>query len=185
LASTKAAALYKPLIYDEGSFFVSHRDTEKEPGMFATLVLALPSTSSGGELVVHHQEREVKLDLAKRRSFRADICHLLCGLHARGSSGHRRLPGDARLQLIRKGKGALRPPDYQMEAARAVALLQKWGNSKTRPDDGVPNLIYLVLVTHWGRPVIGALDCSGYCITVLAGGAASIRRRGKPSTPGR
>src|SRR5215471_12135821 len=37
------APLYKLLIYDMGSFFVSHRDTEKVPGMFATLVLALPS----------------------------------------------------------------------------------------------------------------------------------------------
>ena len=37
------ADLYKLLIYDQGSFFVPHRDTEKLPGMFATLVLALPS----------------------------------------------------------------------------------------------------------------------------------------------
>ena len=43
------ALLYKLLIYDKGSFFVSHRDTEKVPGMFATLVLALPSQSEGGE----------------------------------------------------------------------------------------------------------------------------------------
>ena len=45
-----SAKLYKLLIYDKGSFFVSHRDTEKEPGMFATLVLALPSLSSAGSL---------------------------------------------------------------------------------------------------------------------------------------
>lgn len=30
--------LYKLLVYDEGSFFVTHRDTEKSPGMFATLM---------------------------------------------------------------------------------------------------------------------------------------------------
>jgi predicted 2-oxoglutarate/Fe(II)-dependent dioxygenase YbiX len=58
-----AAELYKLLIYDEGSFFVSHRDTEKAPGMFATLVLALPSQSAGGELVVRHKGRETRLDL--------------------------------------------------------------------------------------------------------------------------
>lgn len=28
------ASLYKLLLYDEGSFFVSHRDTEKAPGMY-------------------------------------------------------------------------------------------------------------------------------------------------------
>jgi hypothetical protein len=38
-----SASLYKLLIYDDGSFFVGHRDTEKEPGMFGTLVLGLPS----------------------------------------------------------------------------------------------------------------------------------------------
>src|SRR5215472_18195117 len=37
-----AAKLYKLLVYDEGSFFVSHRDTEKATGMFATLVIVLP-----------------------------------------------------------------------------------------------------------------------------------------------
>src|SRR5882672_2784788 len=30
-----SAELYKLLIYDEGSFFVGHRDTEKAAGMFA------------------------------------------------------------------------------------------------------------------------------------------------------
>jgi predicted 2-oxoglutarate/Fe(II)-dependent dioxygenase YbiX len=77
-----SAELYKLLIYDKGSFFVSHRDTEKEPGMFATLVLALPSLSSGGELVVRHKGREVKLDLASDEpselafaAFYADCVH--------------------------------------------------------------------------------------------------------------
>jgi hypothetical protein len=54
-----AADFYKLLVYDTGSFFVDHRDTEKVPGMFATLVLVLPSALSGGELVVKHLDREV------------------------------------------------------------------------------------------------------------------------------
>src|SRR3954447_21900385 len=57
------AEFYKLLLYDEGSFFVGHRDTEKAPGMFATLVVALPSSFAGGELVVRHKGREVRLDL--------------------------------------------------------------------------------------------------------------------------
>jgi len=51
------------LSYDKGSFFVSHRDTEKVPGMFATLVLTLPSQLEGGELVVRHKDRQVRLEL--------------------------------------------------------------------------------------------------------------------------
>jgi len=33
------ADLYKLLVYDTGSFFVNHRDTEKVAGMFATLII--------------------------------------------------------------------------------------------------------------------------------------------------
>jgi predicted 2-oxoglutarate/Fe(II)-dependent dioxygenase YbiX len=56
------AEFHKLLIYERGSFFVSHRDTEKAPGMFATLVIVLPSFSAGGDLVVRHQDKEVRLD---------------------------------------------------------------------------------------------------------------------------
>ena len=57
-----AADFYKLLVYDTGGFFVDHRDTEKSPGMFATMVLVLPSAHSGGELVIKHLGREVVLD---------------------------------------------------------------------------------------------------------------------------
>jgi hypothetical protein len=32
------ASLHKLLLYDVGGFFKAHRDTEKKPGMFATMV---------------------------------------------------------------------------------------------------------------------------------------------------
>lgn len=57
------AELYKLLIYDEGSFFVEHRDTEKRAGMFATLVIVLPCDYEGGELMVRHQGQEKCFDL--------------------------------------------------------------------------------------------------------------------------
>jgi predicted 2-oxoglutarate/Fe(II)-dependent dioxygenase YbiX len=76
------AEFYKMLIYDEGGFFVSHRDTEKTPGMFATLVIVLPSSCTGGELVVRHKDHSVQLDLrtedpaeAAFTAFYADCLH--------------------------------------------------------------------------------------------------------------
>ncbi|ORZ34605.1 hypothetical protein BCR44DRAFT_1379207, partial [Catenaria anguillulae PL171] len=48
--------LYKGLLYEEGCFFKRHRDTEKEDGMFATLVVQMPSLHTGGELVVWQQD---------------------------------------------------------------------------------------------------------------------------------
>lgn len=43
--------LYKLLLYEPGSFFTPHRDSEKEDGMFATLSIVLPSGHKGGELL--------------------------------------------------------------------------------------------------------------------------------------
>jgi len=110
--------------------------------MFATLVLALPSTSSGGELVVRHQQREVKLDLANEdpseltfAAFYADCVHEVLPITA-GSRA------TLVYNLIRKGKvGGLRPPDYQTETACVTELLQKWENSKTGLNDGVPEKV--------------------------------------------
>ncbi|MEJ7828580.1 MAG: 2OG-Fe(II) oxygenase [Segetibacter sp.] len=49
---TISAHLYKMLIYKTGDFFLPHKDSEKEKGMFGTLVIGLPSKHTGGELVV-------------------------------------------------------------------------------------------------------------------------------------
>ncbi len=55
---------YKLLLYDTGGFFLPHRDTEKQPGMFGTLIVSLPSRHTGGELLVRHGGREVRVDFA-------------------------------------------------------------------------------------------------------------------------
>ena len=121
------AELYKLLVYDEGSFFVSHRDTEKAPGMFATLLIALPSRHSGGELVVRHKEREVRLDLraadpaeAAYAAFYADCTHEVLPV----SSGHRLVLA---FNLTRKGRGrSPQAPDHQAAVAGLTELLQAW-----------------------------------------------------------
>ena len=47
--------LYKLVYYEKGGHLVSHHDTEKAPGMFATLVIQLPAGHKGGALVVSHK----------------------------------------------------------------------------------------------------------------------------------
>ena len=76
------ASFYKALIYERGSFFVGHRDSEKQPGMFATLLLTLPSRFTGGELLIRHKDREVRLDGAGGRSGGAELRRILCRLCA-------------------------------------------------------------------------------------------------------
>lgn len=53
-----AAHLYKMLIYEKGDFFLPHKDSEKEKGMFGTLVIGLPARHSGGELLVRFDGKE-------------------------------------------------------------------------------------------------------------------------------
>lgn len=62
------AQLYKLLIYDKGSFFAPHRDTEKTPGMFATLVVCLPSPHEGGTLIVEHDGQTKKMEFGGKNS---------------------------------------------------------------------------------------------------------------------
>ena len=52
------AQLYKLLLYEEGDFFLPHRDGEKQNGMVATLVIGLPSIYEGGELIVSHEDKQ-------------------------------------------------------------------------------------------------------------------------------
>jgi predicted 2-oxoglutarate/Fe(II)-dependent dioxygenase YbiX len=56
------AQLYKLLVYEKGSFFAPHRDSEKTPGMFGSLVVCLPSRHAGGSLVVAHDSQTEKVD---------------------------------------------------------------------------------------------------------------------------
>lgn len=55
--------LYKLLVYEKGGFFAPHRDTEKREGMFATLVVSLPSPHEGGTLGVTHDGESRRIEL--------------------------------------------------------------------------------------------------------------------------
>ena len=120
------ADLYKLLVYDAGGFFLEHRDTEKTEGMFGTLVIVLPSTYDGGELVLRHAGREVVLDLrgsdpseAGFAAFYADCRHEVLPV----TSGCRLT---LIYNLLRQGRRP-EPPAYDGEQDRLAALLAGWG----------------------------------------------------------
>jgi hypothetical protein len=121
------AELYKLLIYDAGSFFLPHRDTEKAPGMFATLVVVLPSPYAGGELVIRHKGREVHLDLQRDEpseiayaAFYADCRHEVLPV----ASGYRLA---LVYNLIRlEGEPVPRAPDRESLHGVVTDLLRDW-----------------------------------------------------------
>lgn len=76
------ARLHNLLVYGPGQFFKPHQDTEKHPGMVATLVLVWPSPHIGGELVVRHGSEQahfasqhLNADTIRWFAFYADCRH--------------------------------------------------------------------------------------------------------------
>ena len=58
--SSLDAELHSMLLYEPGQFFAVHQDSEKDDQMIATLVVLLPSRSTGGDLVVAHRGESVQ-----------------------------------------------------------------------------------------------------------------------------
>jgi hypothetical protein len=138
------AEFYKLLVYDAGSFFVNHRDSEKAAGMFATLIIVLPSIHTGGELVIRHQGREVRIDS------RCDEPSDACFVAFYADCVHEVLPiaSGCRLTLVynllRPGGGAQpMPPSYTSEQGHLADRLRRWSGQKAEAGDTSPEkLIY-------------------------------------------
>lgn len=64
---TVEAQSYKLLLYEEGAFFKAHKDSEKVPGMFASLIICLPSCSkyTGGDVHLTHGSEKRVLNTSK------------------------------------------------------------------------------------------------------------------------
>ena len=177
-----AADFYKLLVYDTGSFFVDHRDTEKVPGMFATMVLVLPSIHSGGELVVQHLGREVMLDPRPEEpseigfaAFYADCVH-----EVRPVTTGYRLTLIYNLRFLGKRR-SLEAPDYRAEQARVAEILRSWASAEDEPDKLI---LPLGACLHAGRAVVRHAQGRRCRCRVRAGrgrGGGGLR---SPSRPG-
>ena len=55
-AAELTADLHSLLVYEPNQFFLAHQDSEKDDSMVGTLVVTLPSSYAGGELMVGHNE---------------------------------------------------------------------------------------------------------------------------------
>jgi predicted 2-oxoglutarate/Fe(II)-dependent dioxygenase YbiX len=65
-----SSQVYKLLIYEEGDFFLPHKDSEKEKGMFGSLVLSFPSNYTGGELVMNFEGEQLIADFSSPNDYK-------------------------------------------------------------------------------------------------------------------
>ncbi len=157
------AELYKLLIYETGDFFVTHRDSEKCVGMFATLVVALPSEHSGGTLSIRHAGRETSVDLTNSETdelhfaaFYADCEHEVQALR----SGYRLCLIYNLVQAPQPRQPVLQAPDRRAQVHACAGLLDAWAQRS----DGPPKLVY-PLEHHYTE--------AGLCFAALKNGDAA------------
>jgi len=141
------ARLYKLLVYDKGGFFSGHRDTEKAPGMIATLCISLPTSGSGGDLIVRHGGRETTIDMQVEEpselafaAFYADCTHETC----RVTSGHRL---SVVYNLCLRAGDTRTPrtaPDYSDIAERIAHRLTGRGSTRGTTGSHVPAIVWLL-----------------------------------------
>jgi predicted 2-oxoglutarate/Fe(II)-dependent dioxygenase YbiX len=158
-----SAEFYKLLVYDTGGFFVGHRDTEKTPGMFATLVVVLPSAFEGGALLLRHGAREARLDLrtadpaeAVFAAFYADCVHEV-----------QKVTAGCRLALSfnlvrRDARRPPGPPDHTAERDTLAAMLEGWRLGLADPGDAdLPEKLVYPLQHAYTPAALGFADLKG------------------------
>jgi hypothetical protein len=125
--------LYDLLHYEPGSFFLPHRDGEKLDRMVATLVVVLPSSFEGGELIVRHEGEERTIDFGGARSqfhthfaaFYADCEHEIRPLCA----GYR-LCLVYNLTLAKSKKKGITAPRQGEHIERVSQVVRDWVNAE-------------------------------------------------------
>ncbi len=146
IAAELTADLHALLVYEPGQFFRAHQDSEKDNAMIGTLVVVLPSSHTGGELVVRHLDEKMayrgsKTDLSLV-AFYADCRHEVAAVR----SGYRIA---LTYNLLLRGDTALPEGDEGTVAELAGFLREHFGTPVASPYGlraaGPPNrLVYLL-----------------------------------------
>ncbi|PPR07883.1 hypothetical protein CVT24_005620 [Panaeolus cyanescens] len=143
--------LYKLLLYQKGSHFRPHQDTAKANGMFATIIIVLPSAFEGGEVHVSHAGTTTVLDIAKDSAFSTsvlawytDVVHEVKPLTA----GYRLALS---YNLIHTSPNAPKPslPNLQEGPLQLFKdTLQRWKDDKY-PEDCIPDpALFAFMLAH-------------------------------------
>ncbi|RDX51144.1 hypothetical protein OH76DRAFT_1401917 [Lentinus brumalis] len=143
-ASQPRCELYKLLLYETGSHFLPHVDTEKVNGMFATIVVVLPSWFAGGAVRVAHGELSETYDNSANSltttsvlAWYTDVEHEVKHITA----GYRLALSFNLIHTTSALRPALSPQNGVAARLRQVLLSWKEGESQ---DEAPAKLIYLL-----------------------------------------
>lgn len=132
------AHLYKLLLYEPGSFFLAHRDSEKLDRMVATLVIALPSAHEGGELAVRHEGREMVVDFSRKSPFQTQFAAFYADCE------HEILPVTSGFRLalvynltLARSKRGITAPTSREQITAAAHFLQQWAGRASSDSSAV------------------------------------------------
>ncbi len=132
------------LVYGKGQFFLPHQDSEKDDTMIGTLVVSLPSSHTGGELVIEHNGETVAYQASATEvsvaAFYADCRHEVKPVR----TGYR-VTFTCNLLLDSDPAGVV-PAEPSAEAARYLAEHFTTRVSRWKGDDREPpnRLVYLL-----------------------------------------
>jgi hypothetical protein len=156
---------YKLLLYSTGDHFLAHRDTEKSPGMFATLIVQLPSLCAGGDLLVRFGGVETAHLFGRDTGMAEYECHFAMH-YADVEHELRRIESGHRLAVVYNvcWRGAVPLPPSLMSSATAFETVQPLVSALSMwPRDRVPALVLPLdhLYTHDGLSGRGVAGLKG------------------------
>ena len=132
------------LVYGKGQFFLPHQDSEKDDTMIGTLVVSLPSSHTGGELLIEHNGKTVAYQASATEvsvaAFYADCRHEVKPVR----TGYR-VTFTCNLLLDSDPAGVV-PAEPSAEAARYLTEHFTTRVSRWKGDDREPpnRLVYLL-----------------------------------------
>ena len=140
-ATSLDADLHSMLVYEPGQFFAAHQDSEKDDRMIGSLVVLLPSRSTGGDLVVSHRGQSVTYRGSSTAltfiAFYADTRHEVLPVE----TGYRvaltynlRLSGDATAASLAPGRSSAAAALLQQHFATPVVPRWRHDDAGEPPD---------------------------------------------------
>ncbi|TFK46617.1 hypothetical protein OE88DRAFT_876433 [Heliocybe sulcata] len=155
--SRPRAELYKLLLYQSGSHFLPHKDTEKAPGMIATIVVVLSSRFTGGEVHVSHGTMSKVLDCSGTSAFQTtvlawytDVTHEVKPI----TSGYRIALAYNLMHTTAARRPAL--PSSEAKLDQLMHILRSWKHSQKVGASNTPAKLLYLLKHEYGKADLSA-----------------------------